>query len=102
MRLKNPAPTPAETIRALKAVSIVQHSRPSRHGSYDEDEQSQWLTKLANLKAISDQNLGSDGDIDIITDVDDVVSKDFAELGDIIGSSHWLSVVLVHQYKVIL
>lgn len=57
VRYKNPNPTAREFKSALKAISIAQYFKPSKHGSYEEDDR-QFLGSLlpADVNVAIDEN----------------------------------------------
>ena len=53
VRRRNRAPTPMEFMRAFRALLILHHMKPAKHGSYMHDDTSnKWLTTLKDVRKV--------------------------------------------------
>ena len=85
-RQNNPKPTVLEYLRKLKAICMCQLLKASKHSSYDQDEDGNFLTDLREFKEAlkeveKDEDILDDEDLAFVygTTIDIVLENDVAE-----------------------
>ena len=79
MRRRHPCPTGLEFQRGFKALLILQHTKPSKHGNHSEDD-TDWYTSLKDVKAMALDKVDLDAESEeCVILLGDKVVKEFSQ-----------------------
>ena len=79
MRRRHPCPTGMEFLRGFKALLILQHTKPNKHGNHNEDD-TDWYTSLKDVKAMELDKLDVDVDSEeCLVILGDKIVKEFSQ-----------------------